>query len=401
MSDEIRNNDAKRKQIVEAMVDVEYYPDLDEKEIDDKQWKAFPIAVLESLGVAFSTLPETCRTFTQTVDTGMAGGEGLYMVKFPEGVYGQLAKKKGEDAFIGSIMNNGIAGQARLVKAPITASTIVPYNPTMLFMAMALKHINKELSDIKKQQAEILEFLEEKEITQLQADLRRLTEIQSEYKYNWNNETFIRVNLNQTKNIGGNAKGKIALYRKQVVNHIPKKMLLHTNQHLSRQARELEKRFGNYRLALYVYAFSRYLSVMLLGNFDREYLDRVREEMKKYIDEYQELYTRCYHKLADIAETAVEKQLSNKMAKGHRDLGQAIADNEVLGKGPVDEALLGIGSQIDKIGSRGIDKVLQEFKTYEKTSAEPFLSCVAEVDRLNNKPAAIMISGGNLYIEQA
>ena len=401
MSDEIQKSDAKKKQLVEAMVEVEYYPSLEESNLDDRQWKKVPFSALAALGSAFSTMPEACRTFTQTIETGAAGGEGLYYVKFPEGVTGQLAKKKGEDAFLASIMNDGIVGQARLTKAPITASTVVPYNPTMLFMAMALMHINKELSDIKKQQAEILEFLEEKEITQLQADLRRLTEIQSEYKYNWNNETFVRVNLNQAKNIGGNAKGKIALYRKQIVNHIPKKMLLHTNQHLSQQARELEKCFGNYRLALYVYAFSRYLSVMLLGNFDREYLDRVREEMKKYIDEYQELYTRCYHKLADIAETAVEKQLSNKMAKGHRDLGQAIADNEVLGKGPVDEALLGIGSQIDKIGSRGIDKVLQEFKTYEKTSAEPFLSCVAEVDRLNNKPAAIMISGGNLYIEQA
>ncbi len=253
---------------------------------------------------------------------------------------------------------------------------------------------------MKKKQDEILKFLELKEVKQLEADLRTLTEIQSDYRYNWNDERFIRVNLNQTQNIGSNAKGKIALYQKQIVDRMPKKLFLHTNQNLRRQAAELEKGFENYRLALYVYVFSRYLSVMLLGNFDSEYLMHAKAEMQKYVDEYQDLFTRCHNRLADIASTAVEKKLSDKVAKGHKDLGQAIANNDVLNKGLVDEALLGIGDQIDKMGSKGINEVLTQFRTCERTNVEPFVSCIAEVDRLHNKPMSILIAGDKLYIEQ-
>lgn len=388
------------KQIVDSMVEVTYCPDLYGSELDDRQWKEIPFAALAGLGSAFSNIPKACRTVTQTIDTGAAGAEGLYYVKFPEGITGQLAKKKGEEAFLGTILNNGIEGQARLTKVPLTATTVMPYNPTMMLMAMALIHIDKQLSDIKKKQAEILEFLEVKEVKQLEADLRTLTEIQSDYKYNWNDEKFVRVNLNQVQNIGSNAKGKIALYRQQAVDHLPKKFFLHTNYNLSRQARELEKRFESYRLALYVYAFSRYLSVMLLGNFSPEYLAHVREEVKKYVDEYQQLYTRCYNRLSNIAGTAVEKKLSDKMAKGNKDIGQVIANNEVLSKGLVDEALLGIGNQIDKMSSRDINKVLNHFQTYERTNVEPFIACIDEMDQLNNQPFTMIVEGDKLYIEE-
>lgn len=151
---------------------------------------------------------------------------------------------------------------------------------------------------MKKKQDEILKFLELKEVKQLEADLRTLTEIQSDYRYNWNDERFIRVNLNQTQNIGSNAKGKIALYQKQIVDRMPKKFFL------------------------------------------------------------------------------------------------------VLNKGLVDEALLGIGDQIDKMGSKGINEVLTQFRTCERTNVEPFVSCIVEVDRLHNKPMSILIAGDKLYIEQ-
>ena len=43
------------------------------------------------------------------------------------------------------------------------------------------------------------------------------------------------------------------------------------------------KQFGNYRMALYQFAFSSFLETMLLGNYRQEYLDQIRQAYEAQI----------------------------------------------------------------------------------------------------------------------
>ena len=63
---------------------------------------------------------------------------------------------------LGTIMDgNNIVGQAHWIKADSQVmTTTIPYNPTVLFMAMALMSIDKKLDKIQETQKEILRFLE-------------------------------------------------------------------------------------------------------------------------------------------------------------------------------------------------------------------------------------------------
>lgn len=198
-------NTDKKNETIKSMMEVEYYPDvppeLIEELVDKKDSIKFPLEKLNILGVAFASMPESIRTIatssTQAVD-------GLFRMSFPEGVSGHLAKFKDGSGFIGSIVNeHGLAGQARWNPATdaVTKNTsIVPYDPTMLFMAAALMQIEKKLDTIQETQTKILEFLEEQK-AEMTGNLKYLSEIMTDYKFNYNNDKFINAMLVKVQDV--------------------------------------------------------------------------------------------------------------------------------------------------------------------------------------------------------
>lgn len=157
-----------------TITNMEYLPSIPSKEIALKDYTKFYFSNFAALGVAFSSLPENFRTVTQTVDV-----DGLYRCVFPDGVTGKLAAFKDGSGNLGTIMDgNNIVGQAHWIKADSQVmTTTIPYNPTVLFMAMALMSIDKKLDKIQETQKEILRFLELDKESQIRGDLNTLTEI--------------------------------------------------------------------------------------------------------------------------------------------------------------------------------------------------------------------------------
>ena len=134
---------------INPIKNIEYLPSILSKEAALKDHTKLSFSEFSALGVAFASLPETFRTVTQTVDT-----DGLYRCVFPDGVTGKLAAFKDGSGNLGTIMDgNNIVGQAHWIKADSQVmTTTIPYNPTVLFMAMALMSIDKKLDKIQETQ---------------------------------------------------------------------------------------------------------------------------------------------------------------------------------------------------------------------------------------------------------
>lgn len=67
-------------------------------------------------------------------------------------------------------------------------------DPTMLFMAAALANIDKKLDAIQDMQKEMMDFLVQKEKSDLKGNLNFLFDVFNNYKYNWNNEMYKNSN---------------------------------------------------------------------------------------------------------------------------------------------------------------------------------------------------------------
>lgn len=277
----------------------------------------------------------------QNIVNGGGGNSGIYRVKVPEGM--SLAKFTKKSGYLGSSLkeNGQVGGQA--VLKPLL------FDPTMLFMAGALMSIDKKLDKIQEMQQEILDFLIQKERSELKGDLNFLADILGNYKYNWDKDKYKNSNHIKILNIRQAAERKIDFYREQIMKKINKKSYIQTGQLVKRQLEGIQSEFKDYQLALYLYAFSSFLEVMLLENFDLEYLDR-------------------------------------------------ISNAPIFKKSQFDEKLIGAGDKLGEFGLQRIDNTMKQFVEKHSGYVHTFVENINEVNRLYNQPIEFIFDQDNIYL---
>lgn len=108
----------------------------------------------------------------------------------------------------------------------------------------------------------------------------------SEFKYNWQNKQYLANNHKHVMDIKRTAKKNMNFYKKQITDDILKNNIVVINQTMNSLLTELEKKFKYYRLSLYIYSYASYLEIMLLGNYQEDYLLTKKEELEALDNEY-------------------------------------------------------------------------------------------------------------------
>lgn len=391
-----------KKDIIDSMMNIEYYPVTENEEVKADKYVKIPLSEISAFGVAFSSLPESFRTIAQTINTG--GGQQLYKAVFPSGVSGHLAEFKNGSGYLGTIMNsNGIVGQARLIPAGASAakiSTVVPYDPTMIFMAVALASVNHKLESIQETQQKIINFLAQSNEAQLRTDLQNLADVQNNYKYNCDNEKYVSSKLNLVQDIKREAKKNIDFYQVQIKEILDKKQIIHRNQDTKDKLKKIISKFQYYHLAVYLYSFSTFLEVMLLGNFNAEYLKNVVNDIKERAGDYQSLYDDCYEQIEKHANASIESKLVKGVSHFDKVTGEAVAKMPIISKTLIDETLIGASDLIDDFDAKKIDKILGQFNNQSSSGIEVFIENINTVNYLYNKPIQLIFDQDNIYLEK-
>ena len=220
--------------------------------------------------------------------------------------------------------------------------TALACDPTMLFMAAALLNIEKKLNAIQETQEEILEFLKEKERATMQGNFNVLNVVMSNFKYNWDNETYKTNKHILVQQIKKEAEESIVLYRDQIAKGLKKKGIIYTDQEVKSMLKKLQAQFGDYRLALYLHAYSTFLEVMLLWNFGEEYLNSVEQRISDYSYQCRSLYTECYNLVEDYSKASIQTGMLSGLANASRFMGDTIAKVPILGKSQLNESLIDV-----------------------------------------------------------
>ena len=211
-----------------------------------------PFTEIAALGGSFAGVVSTLST---------PAAEGIYRCVFPKGVTGTLAMAKDGSGALGTIINkSGFVGQARWI--PVDKA-VGPACIEAMLIAVAVLAVVKQIKDIKDGQKEIIEILERDKKSQLLADYDLLSSYMEDYRFYWENEASIVVNLNQVKNIKRNAMKDIRSYVEQIEGMVSAKKNILKLQTASQQIRKILDRFVHYKLALHVFALSQYMEVIL------------------------------------------------------------------------------------------------------------------------------------------
>lgn len=337
-----------------------------------------PFTEIAALGGSFAGVVESMAS---------PAAEGLYRCVFPKGVTGTLAMAKDGSGALGTIMNDGIVGQARWI--PVERS-IAPACLKATLVAVAVLAVVKQIQDIKDGQKEIVGILERDKKSQLLADYDLLASYMDDYKYYWENDASLVVNLNQVKNIKRNAMKDIRSYTEQIEGMISAKKNLLKMQTASQKIGQILDRFVHYKLALHVFALSEYMEVMLSKNFQAEYLSKIAEEIREYALQFRNLYTASYDKIEVLKKDAITAQAANRLADMSRSVGNLIGKIPVVKDGPVDEFLIGVGDSISDTEKKRLEQVLSFFMQYKDSGLIPVAEHIDLVNHLSNKPVVLL-----------
>ena len=373
-------------------------------------YKQIPLASLASLGTAFAQLPEGARTVVQTVTRNVATKETLFVGVNPKGVQGFL--RADANGTVGNIMQVNaqgkqvIAGRMRFKavdQLPMqeSVSTVLPVDPMLMVVAVALLTIEKKLDGIQKSVEEVLQFLKLEKQSVQRGNLNMLAEIMDEYKLNCQNEQFCLSRSQAVLAIKKDSHRDILFYQEQIATELQKQKTLHMGKDAQQLLDSVSYQFAEYQLACHLYAYSSFLDVMLQRTFDANILEGVTEKMIAMAKRYEALYNDCHSQIAKYQRSSVEAQIVGGIGVAAKGLGKAIAAVPVIREGPVDEALISAGDSIGKFNRDVVKRKLEAFETFEADRMAPFIENLQSVSLIYNQENSMITDGVHLYLLQS
>lgn len=374
-----------RQQAALKNMDVEYLPSIPEEKLRAGTCQKYPLANLSAMGTAFQPLVSGI----QSIVSG-GGGSGLYYVN-TKGL--KMMQFSNSSDYLGSLATGTGAvggGQAHL--------TQLACDPTMLCMAAALMNIEKKLDNIQEMQQEMMDFLKAKEKAKLRGNINTLIDVVNNYKFNWNNEKYKTNKHILVQDIRRDAEQSIQLYREQIQTVMEKNSLIHSDQEVNAKLKKTQDAFRDYQMALYQFSFASFLEVMLLGNFDEQYLNSTAHRIEELAFQYRELYTDCYNRIEGISKSSIQTALTGGAANISKTAGKAISKIPIISKGPVDEALVSTGNKLNDKTTEKTDKAMYRLIETSMNCTLPFVQSIEKINRIYNEPMDVFFDGEYIYL---
>lgn len=369
------------------------------KAIDIKNTLSLPIADLSMLGVTISSLLPYFRTVTQTTSLP---ADGLFRIA--NKAFGDTLKMaKNGNAWGAMFTGNGKSKLVQLAKVDsvsLTTKTVAPMDPALIFAAMMIYSVEKDMEQIKQDQKKILSFLEVENESQIEADVETLMEIVKNYKYNWDNLMIVTNSHNVVMDIKNRSRKNILSFQRKINDEVLKKQLFASQGKINSRLADLVKKFKYYRLSIYIFSLSSLMEIMLAGNFKEEYISYTRNEIEKLSSQYRNYFMEASFYLEKISKTGIEKNLFKGIGMAGKTAGKVIGSIPLINKGPVDEYLQDKGDDIYKSSLEIEKNLLRNFADLANPSTRILIEKIENLNYIYNKTEEIYFNKEKIYFLQ-
>ena len=236
-----------------------------------------------------------------TISQGKNKNNKLYKVTNLEKNDSLKALKDGE-TYWGAIKKSDNSSKMAKLKE-------VKIDPTTMMMATALAGIEAELVEIKEISKKILSFLENEKESKIESNVEVLNRAINDFKFNLKDEKYLINNHKQVMEIRKESNENINFYKKQIKELISKNSFINIDNSMNTKLSELENKFKYYRLSLFTYSFSTLIEILLLGNYQSEYLLSKKDELDSLDKEYELIYKSAEEYIRKNANKSLEGNL--------------------------------------------------------------------------------------------
>lgn len=366
-------------------------PAVIQEEYDLKTYKKYPVTGILAMGSAFGSS-------INTVIQAASENGNVYKCVFPNGVTGTLAQAKDGSGALGTIIGeNGIAGQARWVKADQAGSMMA--SAASVFMAIAIYDIEKTLSEMRDLQQEMMEFLELDKESKIRGNIKTMMEIVTNYKYNWDNDKFITNQHIIVEDIKREANQDIIFYKEKIEKYINNDPLFQSDHDFDKKVGKTQRSLMNYQLAIYMYSFASFLEVMLLENFRTNYIESILLNLESLSFEFRKLYTHAFNKLEKDGKTTIETYLRKGASIAAKETGEFISKIPIIERSKIDEALIGSSKLLNDANLKRMKRTRDTISSSKYGISDVFVRNLQNVKRLYNEPMDVLVDNDNVYVK--
>ena len=273
------------------------------------------------------------------------------------------------------------------------------FNPATIMIAISLSEIEKEIIEIKSICNNILSFLENDKESEIEADVKTLIRVITEYKYNWQDEQYINNNHKIVMDIKRTGMKNINFYQKQIYENMKKKNIFMTNKTINYNQNELEKNFSYYRLSLYVYSFATFLEIMLLENFQKEYLLSKREEIETLSNEYINNYQEALKYVKKEANKSIQGNLLSGIGSAGKAIGDLSEKIQVIKDKKIDTWFNKNSDNIKNISQNMKNNFSLKFEEMNNPNTKIFIDKIKFINDIYNNVKNIYFDNKKLYLE--
>ena len=297
--------------------------------------------------------------------------------------------------FWGSIKkSDGSSTMAKLKE--VNPNNVMALDPTVMMMSVALAGIEQELGEIKELSKQIFSFLEHEKESEIESDLEILNRSISDFRFNLEDEKYLINNHKQVMDIKRTANKNMLFYKKEIKDDLSKDKLFTTNNSMNSIIEDIQKKFRYYRLSLYIYSFSTFMEILLLGNYTNDYLLSKKEELDELDNEYSEVFNNAL----EYVKKNANKSLEGNVLSGLGSAGKAIGNlAEKVKIKNVDNWLNEKGDNLKQSGQNIKDEFATKFDDMRESNSRSFINQIEKVDCIYNNTKEIYFDKENIYLE--
>ena len=278
----------------------------------------------------------------------------------------------------------------------VKSNNAITLDPTIMMMSVALVSIEQELGEIKELSKKIYSFLEHEKESEIESDLEILNRSIGDFRFNLEDEKYLINNHKQVMDIKRTSNKNMLFYKKEIKDYLSKEKLFTTNNSLNSIVLDIQKKFRYYRLSLYIYSFSTFMEILLLGNYKTDYLLNKKNELDELDNEYLEVF----NKALEYVKKNANKSLEGNVLTGLGSAGKAIGNlAEKVKIKNVDNWLNEKGDNLKQSGQNIKNDFITKFEEMKESNSKPFINQIEKFDSIYNKTKEIYFDKENIYLE--
>ena len=293
-----------------------------------------------------------------------------------------LKAMKDGKTFWGAInKSNGSSKLAQLKE--VNSTSVMALDPTVMMMSVALSGIESQLVEIKELNKKILSFFEDEKESEIESDLEILNRSINDFKFNLEDEKYLVNNHKQVMDIKRTANKNMLFYKKQIKDYLSKNKIFTTSITMNSIISEIEKKLKYYRLSLYIYSFSSLMEILLLGNYQSDYLLSKKEELDALDNEYTDIFNNALSYIKKNANRSLEGNVLSGLGNAGKVMGSIVEK----------------GENLKQTGQNIKDNFVNKFDEIKQSNSKTFINQIEKVDCIYNKTKEIYFDNERIYLE--